>query len=157
MDKDLDVGTKVSTFGHPLGYSGPAPILTVGYLAGFSDHREDDTSEVVKRYVVNAAFNGRTSGGPLFVSDENEVVGVVVAKHAPIPEFLRKVIDVLASTDSGFQYSGTDPNGNPVSWSEAQLVAYVLRYFRSMTQVVIGEAIAGSEVLTFFEESGISV
>ena len=34
---DIPVGTQVSTWGHPLGYDGPPPILTTGYLAGFSE------------------------------------------------------------------------------------------------------------------------
>lgn len=38
---------------------------------------------------------------------------------------------------------------------EAQVVAEVLEYFRSLTQVMIGEAIAGSEVINFLKDKNI--
>ena len=36
----LSIGTQICTWGHPLGYNGPAPILTVGYLAGFNQFEQ---------------------------------------------------------------------------------------------------------------------
>ena len=50
-DFDITIGTQVCTWGHPLGYDGPAPILTTGYLAGFVAQGDP----VVKHCVVNAA------------------------------------------------------------------------------------------------------
>jgi S1-C subfamily serine protease len=65
IDQNINVGTQVLTWGYPLGYNGPPPILSVGYLAGFSGDRKDGTSKVIKHYVINAAFNPGNSGGPL--------------------------------------------------------------------------------------------
>ena len=157
IDQNIEVGTKVSTWGHPLGYSGPAPILSVGYLAGFRDHRKDERSQVVKRYVINAAFNPGNSGGPLFISGDNKVVGVVVAKHAPITPFLTSAIEALSKNPSGVVFSTTDQKGNTKQFVESQVVAMVLNYFRDMTQVVIGEAIVGSELIAFLKENNINV
>lgn len=150
---DIPIGTQVNTWGHPLGYDGPAPILTTGYLAGFSEM----TNPVVKHLVVNAAFNPGNSGGPLIVTGEDRVIGVVVSKHAPISPWLASIIDALTNQTSGFQYTVTDQQGNSQSFSEAQLVADVLMYFRQMTQVVLGEAIAGEELTAFLTASGIAV
>jgi len=157
VNQNVGVGTKVSTWGHPLGYSGPAPILSVGYLAGFRDRRKDERSQVVKRYVINAAFNPGNSGGPLFVSGDNKVVGVVVAKHAPITPFLTSAIEALSKNPSGVVFSTTDQKGNTKQFVESQVVAMVLNYFRDMTQVVIGEVIVGSELIAFLKENNIDV
>lgn len=154
-DQNVEVGIKVSTWGHPLDYSGPAPILSVGYLAGFRDYRKDERSEVVKRYVINAAFNPGNSGGPLFISGDNKVVGVVVAKHVPITKFLTFAIDTLSENRSGVVVPAMDEKGNKTLLVESQVVAMVLNYFRDMTQVVIGEAIVGSELIAFLKENGI--
>jgi hypothetical protein len=156
-DINAEVGTRVSTWGHPLGYSGPAPILSVGYLAGFKDHRKDETSEVVKRYIINAAFNPGNSGGPLFISGDNKVIGVVVAKHAPITPFLVSAIEALSKNPSGVVFTATDEKGDKKQFVESQVVAMVLSYFRDMTQVVIGESIVGSELIAFLKGNAIVV
>lgn len=157
IDQNLEVGTQVSTWGHPLGYSGPAPILSVGYLAGFREHRKDVISKVVKHYVINAAFNPGNSGGPLFISGDDKVVGVVVAKHAPFTPFLASAIEALSKNPSGVVFTATDEKGSVKQFVESQVVAMVLEYFRDMTQVVIGEAIAGLELIAFLKESDIDV
>lgn len=149
---NIQVGTQVATWGYPLGYNGPAPLLTMGYLSGFNDSPPyEETASVVKHLVVNGAFNPGNSGGPLFIAGGKEVIGVVVSKHAPITPFVRSAIDALAKNRSGFVYSATDEQGNKRSFSEAQVVAEVLQYFRGMTQVVIGEAVAGSELIAFLK------
>ena len=155
IDKRLEVGTKVSTWGHPLGYSGPTPILCVGYLAGFRDHRKDETSPTVRHYVINAAFNPGNSGGPLLASGDDKVIGVVVAKHAPITRFLASAIEALSKNPSGVVLTATDEKGNNQQFVESQVVAMVLNYFRDMTQVVIGEAIAGSELIAFLKANNV--
>ncbi len=157
IDQRVEVGTKVSTWGHPLGYSGPAPILSVGYVAGFRDYRKHETSKVVKRSIINAAFNPGNSGGPLFISGDNKVIGVVVAKHAPITPFLASAIEALSKNPSGVVFTATDEKGNQEQFVESQVVAMVLNYFRDMTQVVIGEAIVGSELIAFLKENNIDV
>lgn len=75
-------GSQVTTWGYPIGYAGPSPLLSVGFLAGFQEQMTPEGP--VKQLVVNGAFNNGNSGGPLFVSGERRVVGVVVAKHAPL-------------------------------------------------------------------------
>jgi hypothetical protein len=155
-DEDLDVGIQVATWGYPLGYNGPAPLLGIGYLAGFRQHvPEGPVAAPVKHLVINAAFNPGNSGGPLFLSGDDGVVGMVVSKHAPIPQFLEDAIEVMANNKSGFVYTATDDAGNTHEFVESQLVAQILSYFRNMTQVVIGEAIAASELVSFLNEHGI--
>lgn len=147
----LSIGQQVCTWGHPLGYDGPAPILTVGWLSGFVASSEPP----VKHFVVNAAFNPGNSGGPLLVAGEDSVIGVVVSKHAPISPWLVAIFNALENQQSGFTYTATDPQGNQRQFSEAQLVAEVLLYFRQMTQVVLGEAIAGEELIAFLKANGV--
>jgi len=154
-DQDLKVGFGVSTWGFPLGYNGPAPVLSAGYLAGFLDYTVED--KTVKRLVVNGAFNPGNSGGPLFKHNDNKVIGVVVSKHAPISEFHKTALKALAENKSGVVFTGKDGRGNPVSFVESQIVADLLYYFRNLTQVMIGEAISVSELERFLEENGVPI
>jgi len=149
---NIQVGTQVATWGYPLGYNGPAPLLSIGYLAGFSDSPPyEETASVVKHLVINGAFNPGNSGGPLFIAGSEVVIGVVVSKHAPITRLVRSALEALAKNPSGFMYTASDEHGNKRSLSEAQIVAEILQYFRMMTQVMIGEAVAGSELIAFLE------
>ena len=84
-------------------------------------------------------------------------MGVVVSKHAPISPWLASIITALRNQRSGFHYTATNPGGTSQSFSEAQLVAEVLLYFRQMTQVVLGEAISGEELVAFLKTNGIPV
>lgn len=153
-DDSLLVGTSVSTWGHPLGYNGPAPILSVGYLSGFTAHAgRIDKKKIRKHIIVNGAFNPGNSGGPLFESNSNKVVGIVVSKHAPMTEFQKSALEVLSKQKSGMQYTATDDKGNKQKFSEAQLVADLLNYFRELSQVMIGEAISVSELKEFLSEN----
>lgn len=150
------VGMQVFAWGYPLGYNGPAPLLSVGYLSGFNDSPPyEETASVVKHLVVNGAFNPGNSGGPLFVSGKEEVIGVVVSKHFPLTRGVESAMTALANQRSGFMYSGTDALGNKIQVSEAQVVAQILAQFQDLSQVMIGEAISGSEVLQFLEEHGL--
>jgi S1-C subfamily serine protease len=154
----LQVGMQVCTWGYPLGYNGPAPLLTVGHVSGFIDYRSAENSQnVTKRLVINGAFNPGNSGGPLFVAGENEVIGVVVSKHAPMTPFVRSAIAVLARNQSGVVFSARDEEGKEKQFVESQVVAEVLDHFRKLTQVVIGEAVAGSELLAFLSHRGIAL
>lgn len=143
----LDVRTAVTTWGFPLGYNGPAPLLSVGYLAGFIEHKVGTTS--LKHLVVNGAFNPGNSGGPLFLSGTDRVIGVVVSKHAPISEFHLSAIRVLAENKSGVVFTATYPDGSTKTLVESQVVAELLEYFRDLTQVMIGEAISAEVVYDF--------
>lgn len=154
-DQKVETETKVLTWGHPLAYNGPSPILSVGYLAGFNDYQKDKASPKVKRYIINGALNPGNSGGPLFIAGTNKVVGVVVAKHAPITQFLLLALDVLEKNKSGFQFTATNEKGDKIPFSESQIVAALLQHQRQMTQVMLGEAIVTGELIAFLKENKI--
>lgn len=153
-EPNIQIGTQVTTWGYPLGYNGPAPLLSVGYLSGFNDSPPyEQRKSVVKHLVVNGAFNPGNSGGPLFIAGGNEVVGVVVSKHAPITPFIRSAIQALAGNKSGVVFNASDGQGNNKSFVESQVVAEILQYFRQLTQVMIGEAVATSELIDFLKDN----
>jgi len=144
-------GTTVSTWGYPFGYNGISPLLSVGYVSGY---REDTSSgKTVKHIVVNGAFNHGNSGGPLLVSHDNQVIGVVVLTFHFYPPEVKQIIDALSSQKLGVML-GTmaGPDGSRQEVSEAQVTGMVLNEFYEKTQVMIGEAIAGSEVASMIRE-----
>jgi trypsin-like peptidase len=149
-DQDPLLGTPVSTWGFPLTYNGPAPLLSMGYVAGYV--KDGETGKEVKHVVVNGAFNPGNSGGPLFRSRDNKVIGVVVAKFHLYPPLVKQAIDALGKASSGLMFSGKDDHGNPVSLSEAQITSMVLEQFYKTTQVMIGEAISVSELRAFLNK-----
>lgn len=146
----LQVGESVMTWGYPLGYNGPAPLLSVGYLAGFMLHQTGVLEK--KHLVVNGAFNSGNSGGALFRSSDNMVIGVVVSKHAPISQYHQSAIEALAKNSSGVTYTATNENGDIKGFVESQLVAELLTHMRSLTQVMIGEAVAIEELKAMISE-----
>ncbi|MDD5530215.1 MAG: serine protease [bacterium] len=152
-DNTVLVGTVVSTWGFPLGYNGPAPLLSVGYLSGYK--AELKGTNYIKHLVVNGAFNPGNSGGPLFQANDNKIIGIVVSKHLPMSQFQLSALRALANHKTGFMFNATDEKGNKIEFSESQLVADLLEHFKSLTQVMIGEAISVSELRTFLNEQGI--
>lgn len=145
----IDVGSVVRTWGYPLGYNGPAPLLSVGYLSGFRA-QQAEKGHPVKHLVVNAAFNSGNSGGPLFAKTENEVVGVVVNKALPLfTPFVQSAIQAFANNKSGVVFSGKGADGKPLQMVESQVVAEIVASLRDMAQVMIGEAIAVEELASF--------
>jgi S1-C subfamily serine protease len=157
-DTDPDLETSVETFGFPLTYNGPAPLLSAGYVAGYV--KDGDDGKEVKHIVVNGAFNPGNSGGPLLRRRDNTVIGVVVAKFHLYPPFVEKIIDGLNKETSGLMHGLLDAsgkqimgaNGQPIQFSEGQLVGAVLEQFYKTTQVMIGEAISVSELRSFIKE-----
>jgi S1-C subfamily serine protease len=149
-DSDAQIGTSVDTWGFPLTYNGPAPLLSVGYIAGYV--KDGENGKEVKHIVVNGAFNPGNSGGPLFRANDNKVIGVVVAKFHLYPSFVQQAIQAMSNQQSGFMYSGKDEHGNPKSFSEGQVTAMVLDQFYRTTQVMIGEAISVSELRAFLKK-----
>lgn len=150
----LEVGSVIRTWGHPLGYNGPAPLLSVGYLSGFRAHQAGQ-NPAVKHLVVNAAFNSGNSGGPLFAGTENQVVGVVVSKALPLfTPFVQSAIQAFANNKSGVVFNGTGEGGKPISMVESQVVAEIVGSLRDMAQVMIGEAIAVEELKAFIGYKG---
>lgn len=147
--KQLDIGDQIYAWGHPLGYSGPPPILTVGYMAGFNPHFFQGMTRPQLRFVLNAALNPGNSGGPVFKWGENTVRGVAVTKHAPITPYLESAIAALKTNNSGVVFTATNAQGGSTNFVESQVVADILQYFRDMTQVVIGEAITASDLIIF--------
>lgn len=155
-DDNLLVGKLVFTWGFPLGYNGPPPILSVGYLSGFKAYEKNNSGkDFIKHLVVNGAFNPGNSGGPLFISDDDKVIGIVVSKHEPISEDLLFKIEVLAKNRTGVGFTFIDNEGNEKLLIESQIVAELLQYFRDFTQVMIGEAISISELKAFLHENDI--
>lgn len=129
--------------------------MTVGYIAGFAARTLKSGPAPQQRLVLNAALNPGNSGGPVLAWQESSVRGVAVSKHAPITPFLQSAIDALAGNQSGVVFTATDSQGKTHTFVESQLVADVLKYFRSMTQVVIGEAIPAADVTSFLSASGL--
>jgi S1-C subfamily serine protease len=108
-EKALRLGQSVTTWGYPLIYSGPAPILSVGYAAGFNAAKVKTKAggeRVVKHIVVNGAFNPGNSGGPVFVANDNKVVGVVVWKMRILSQTVPTVIQGFKK-GPGVRTSGT--------------------------------------------------
>jgi S1-C subfamily serine protease len=149
QDVNPPLGTPVTTWGFPLIYSGPAPILSVGYVAGYNAALSGET--IVRHIVVNGAFNPGNSGGPLFIANDNKVVGVVVWKRRLLSQLVPTVIGGLKKASSKFfgtfSFTMSDGTVRPVSNEEA--IALVIEEFYDTVQVVIGEAIAVSELKAF--------
>jgi hypothetical protein len=141
----------VSTWGYPFGYNGVTPLLSVGYVSGFREVNSDH-GKVVKHIVVNGAFNHGNSGGPLLIARDNQVIGIVVLTFNFYPAGVKKIIDTLSSQNSGLRYTSNQPDGTKRNFSEAQLTAAVLDEFYQKTQVMIGEAIAASELAAMLKE-----
>jgi S1-C subfamily serine protease len=140
-DDSLEPGTQVSTWGYPFAYNGTSPLLSVGYIAGYRN--STDNGKPVKHIVVNGAFNHGNSGGPLLVSRDKAVIGMVVLTFHFYPPQTRQIIDALAANPgTGVVYTSTLPDGTKRSYVESQLTAAVLDEFYNKTQIDIGEAIA---------------
>ena len=139
-------GETVSTWGYPLLYNGATPLLSVGYVSGFRQ-AETNVGNTIKHIVVNAAFNHGNSGGPLLRANQNEVLGVVVLTYHFHPPVIKQIIDAMnRNSGTGVIYSGTNPDGTKINFTEAQLTAAVLDEFYQTTQVMIGEAISVQEL-----------
>jgi hypothetical protein len=145
-----ELGREVYTFGFPLGYNGPSPVLTKGYISGFNE-----TAKKVRHLILNAGINPGNSGGALIDMESKNVIGVIVSKHAPIPEFYMYLMKELSKQDVGLQYQFTDGFGNKLLMTDAQMIANLLLYFREMTQTVIAEAIDVYELIEFLKENNI--
>lgn len=141
----INIGEIVHTWGYPLGYNGPAPQLSVGHLSGFKESNHD--GGIFKHFIVNGAFNNGNSGGALFKSGQNKVIGIVVSKHAPISDFHRQAIQALAQNKSGVVFTKTDADGTSTSYAESQIVAEILMAYQNLVQVMIGEAICVDELV----------
>jgi len=153
-ETDFKVGTHVSTWGFPAGYSGLMPMLSVGYLAGI-DAYQIRPGISVRKWVVKAAFNGGNSGGPLIQIETGEVFGVVSSKLAPISRTAASILQALENNPSGFQYPTTAPDGSRKNFSEGQLIGMVLNELRLQVQLVIGQAVLLEDLKAFLKANKI--
>lgn len=143
-------GVTVSTWGYPFAYNGVSPLLSVGYVAGY---RNDTLSgRDVKHIIVNGAFNHGNSGGPLLMSHDNQVIGVVVLTYNFYPQEVKDIIETLSKNQVGVTFKATYPDGKVENMSESQIVARVLDEFYQKTQVMIGEAVAVAELRAMISE-----
>jgi S1-C subfamily serine protease len=147
---NFKVGTQVSTWGFPAGYSGLSPMLSVGYLAGIDAYRLS-SGTIVRKWIVNAAFNGGNSGGPLLHIETGTVFGVVSSKLAPISPFTANILQALENQKSGFTYTAQTPDGKTVTFTEGQLVGIVLKELRQQVQLVIGHAVLLEDLQAFLK------
>jgi hypothetical protein len=152
-DNSVLIGNQAYSWGFPLEYNGPAPLLSVGYLAGVNGYRPYP-NKIVKHWVVNGALNPGNSGGPLIVA--GKVIGIVQSKAAPITPYIMSALNALNNNKSGVIYTNTDATGKTSSISEAQIIGQILIYYREIAQVMIGEAVSISELKSFLMENKIT-
>lgn len=148
----LAIGDQVATWGFPSGYRGFKPLLSVGYLSG-DDQPGSEGSP--RQWVINAAFNSGNSGGPVIRLEDGNVIGVVSSKLAPLPDSTKSALNALSESKSGIQFTQNVPGKNPVNISEAQVIATVLEYLRSQTQLVLGFAVKLGDLRDFLNENSI--
>jgi S1-C subfamily serine protease len=153
-DDGYTIGSQVSTWGYPAGYSGLSPLLSSGYLSG-TDNVQGPSGKAVTRLVVNAAFNSGNSGGPLVEIESNRVIGVVVSKLAPLPDYIENALKALKDTKYGLMFTKTNPDGTREKISEAQVTEEILQYLRSQTQLVIGHAVFARDLRNFLKLNGL--
>jgi hypothetical protein len=137
-DTEFTFGAQLSTWGFPEGYGGLIPLLSVGYLAGV-DERRLQPNVVLRKWVVNGAFNRGNSGGPVLETKTAKVVGVISSKLAPIPKELELSLENLEKKGS----------------AEGQTIAKVLQHLRSQTQLVIGLATMVEDLRKFLQKNGV--
>jgi S1-C subfamily serine protease len=152
----IKVGSQVVAWGYPGGYRGLAPLLTVGYLSGVDATENPDRSKTAK-WIVNAAFNRGNSGGPLVDVESGDVVGVVSSKLAPMPKNIESALEALdrgPGASSVHRYTVKDGKTEK-QLHEGQIVAMILEYLQSQTQLVIGSAVMLNDLRGFMKSQGI--
>jgi S1-C subfamily serine protease len=153
---DFKIGAQVSTWGFPGGYGGQQSLLSIGYLSGRAAVKKTDAGNFIFQWVVNAAFNGGNSGGPLIDIESGDVIGVVASKLAPITPSARSALEALENQKSGFIYTGTRPDGSKFNVSEGQVIAMVLEDLRNQVQLVVGTAVLTEDVRDFLRAQNIT-
>jgi S1-C subfamily serine protease len=151
---NFKVGTQVSTWGYPGGYFGLSPMLSVGYLAGI-DAIQTSSGNIIRQWVVNAAFNAGNSGGPLVHIETGAVFGVVSSKLAPISREAAQILQLLEKQQSGFTYTGKTADGKDVTFTEGQLIGMVLTELRRQVQLVIGKAVLREDLVAFLKANNV--
>jgi S1-C subfamily serine protease len=151
-DASPKVGIAVTTWGFPLIYNGPAPILSTGYVAGYNDAQVG--AAIVKHIVVNGAFNPGNSGGPLLATADNKVVGIVVWKMRLLPDWVQTIITGFGhpTAMSCCVAEQTLPDGTKRGISSEEASGMVLQQFYDTVQVMIGEATSVTELKAFLKD-----
>ena len=149
--EQFSVGIQVSTWGFPSGYNGIQPMLSVGYLSG-RDAIKSSSGKIVERFVVNAAFNGGNSGGPLIDIESGSVIGIVASKLATMPRYIESALQALRNDESISAFLITKPDGTTERISNSQLLEQILQYLRSQTQLVVGRAVLTGDIKTFLKK-----
>jgi Trypsin-like peptidase domain len=156
-DEHPAVETEVETWGYPLSYENRAPILSIGYVAGYSRDvlpaERGGTGVPVNRLIINGAFNPGNSGGPLIDRSTGKVVGVVVEKWTLWSPLIETAINGFAHPKGGFggNFSRKDASGKVVSLLDSEVISEVLKEFYQQSQVMIGNAISISELNAFIK------
>jgi S1-C subfamily serine protease len=161
-------GERVNTWGYPLIYNGPAPLLSVGYVSGYYQAGEDNFCDPTqnaknvkfKHIVVNGGFNPGNSGGPLFVFGQSKVIGVVIWKRIAFSNQVQVAIDGFHSPHGaslGGRFSERQADGTSRGISDEEVIARVLEEFYNKVQVDIGEAVSASELRKFLKEKAVDL
>jgi S1-C subfamily serine protease len=153
-DSKLQLGQAVSAWGYPAIYDGSSPLLSVGYVAGF--HAVHPVpNKTVRHIVVNGAYNPGNSGGPIFLTGSDEVIGIVVWKAQLVSDTALTVAHGLEHPRGGIggTFSRIMPDGTTVGVSNEEAIGEVIEEFYNAVQVMIGEAISVSELKAFLNEN----
>lgn len=154
-DAPAAIETEVETWGYPLTYQNPAPILSRGYVAGYIERAQPNhAGHSTRHLIVNGAFNPGNSGGPLVDRSTGMVIGVVVEKWGLFSPLAEMVIRDLEhpNTLTISNLVQQNANGEKVMVSQQEAIAAVLTEFYGMSQVMIGEAISVAELNAFLKE-----
>jgi S1-C subfamily serine protease len=161
-NENVGMGERVNTWGFPLIYNGPAPLLSVGYVSGvyqasadnFCDPTRSPRNLKFKHIIVNGAFNPGNSGGPLCLFGQNRVIGVVIWKRIAFSNQVKVAIEGFHHPRASMAgtFSERQSDGTFKQVSNEEVIARVLEEFYNKVQVDIGEAVSVSELRTFLKE-----
>jgi S1-C subfamily serine protease len=151
-DANIPLGKQVTTWGFPLIYNGPAPLLSVGYVSGYYGAKIE--GRTFKHLVINGALNPGNSGGPVFLAGADKVVGVVIWKEIAFSGQVKEAIKGFHNPriSMGGTFSERQPDGTNKSITDQEVIARVLEEFYTRVQVDIGEAVSVSELRKFLTE-----
>jgi hypothetical protein len=158
-DENPPVETEVETWGYPLRYQDSAPVLSRGYVAGYTMGREPNgqlKNPPVRHLIVNGALNPGNSGGPLIDRATGKVIGIVVEKWRLFSPNVESVITALEHPGGGVGGGAPIyvryPNGEVKQVSQIEGTRVALKEIYDASQVMIGEAISVSELTAFITE-----